>query len=156
MAPSILPTSGESRPLPPAITALLEEATNEYAAQRGRTWLVAFPSHLRMNRCDDDWEGPPESSPKCGKIIDGVVYLPLRCINTLGRTSLSRNASVAFLIDSDGKEMTRLHDFAKRAGARLVANAPHWFSVSGHADPATLWAIALMFASPKARLEYPE
>lgn len=141
--------------LPKPVENLLTEAAAAFATDRSRLWLVAFPAELPLNRCDDESGGLPESSPKCGKIIDGVVYLPLRCFTVVGSTGLGGGGrSVGFLIDASGKQAVRFRDFARRSGAALAAYPPPWFSVTGNASPEVFWAIALMFQSPKARREY--
>lgn len=143
--------------LPGPVEDLLHEAATSFAAKRSRLWLVAFPAELGFNRCDEGSEGLPEFSPKCGKIIDNVVYLPLRCLTIIGSANLGADKGrVMFLIDAADKTTEQFADFARRAGAALAAYPPPWFSVTGNGRPDEYWAIALMFMSPKARREYPE
>lgn len=143
--------------LPKTVGDLLTEAAAAFAAKRSRLWLIAFPAKLSLERCDGEAVGRPEYSSKCGKIIDNVVYLPLRCFTVVGSANLGDNKGrVTFLIDAADKTTEQFADFSRRAGAALAAYPPPWFSVTGNGKPDELWAMALMFMSPKARREYPQ
>lgn len=151
-ASDTVPTS-TSR-LPKEVEILLDEAKRAYASNHSRVWLVAVPSGSKMQRCTDPFT--PESSKDCGRIIDGVVYLPLLCFTGLGEVNLKNGQAVSFMIDAAGDEMTAFYEFSRRAGAALVAHLPDWNSCTGMTDPATMWATALMFTAPEARRHLPE
>ncbi len=144
-----------SADLPKPIEQLLAEATTAYASKRSRVWLVAFPTGLKIQAGIDLLRS--ESSDNCGKILDGAVHLPARCITPLGHVNLSDTGqSVTFVIDAADTGLEEFHSFARRAGAALVAYPPAWLKYSGNTDPATMWAIALTFVSPSAKRAYPE
>lgn len=145
------------RPAARSVAGLLDEATRAFASERSRTWLVAFRAGLTFNRPDNDGELLIEANPNYGKVIDGVLRLPVRCVTALGEVNLGQSGPrISFLIDGDGDGVRRFYEFSRRAGAELLANPPAWAKFSGYAKSATLWAMAIMFASPKSRKEHPE
>lgn len=126
---------------------LLETARQAYAASRDDVVLVAFPSGVRVVRCD-------RQDPHAYHIHDGQLRLPWGGIAPVGQVTLADAADfaiVAFALPyRDADEMDQFFTFAGQAGAALVAGPPAWAHLTRLADARGTWVAALFFLSPAA------
>jgi hypothetical protein len=133
---------------PSTIAALRDTAVKEYAGTADSFWLAAGPDTgggLRVDRCE-------RNDPAAGSIRNGVMLLPFGCFRPLGGVNLGdqgRYKQLSFSLGG-GEELERFHEFARQAGAALVAAPPAWFEMKAASDPVTAWVALLFFASPAA------
>ncbi|QDT75574.1 hypothetical protein [Lacipirellula limnantheis] len=129
-------------------TSLQYLAESEYAASKNTFWLAAVASEIDIDRCDHYDE-------RCGKLVDGKIWLPWGCIKYLGGVVLNGESQwklLAFsLLHQNPEEWERYLSFAAAAGAMMVAHPPTWMPAAMRpSDPTSTWVAALFFYAPRA------
>lgn len=128
----------------PSLANLLRVAKEGYANTDKSCWLAAgliTGDGLRVQRCK-------ECDPAAGTIRVGIMWLPFGCVRALDSITLGERGRYKLLALSlrDNAEMDRFAEFARQAGADLVAAPPAWIKITA-SDPVTTWA-ALLFLAP--------
>jgi hypothetical protein len=132
-----------------ALANLRSAATKEYANTANSFWLAAglqTGEGLKVNRCN-------QHDPAAGTIRDGVMWLPFGCVYPLDSVKHSDGGCYKLVSFSlgDGAELERFTEFARQAGAALVATPPTWVGAMTASDPVTTWAALLFFSRFTAR-----
>lgn len=95
----------------------------------------------KMDCCEDD-------SPNMGEIVDGKFMWPWRSISAMGSANIEEIGSFVFMCLNDAEKPNKFQDFAREAGAILLAASPNWLPSFIPISPNTLWTLAIIFLSP--------
>jgi hypothetical protein len=136
----------ENRAPAGGLSALLREATTACAESRGRFWLIASVSD-RLQKCKDESEA--------GRIDEtGAALFPFASLAGGGSIKIEERFYSMLLMTRGGRaadeDMQRFHDFARRAGATLLADpCTCTWEIGTCLTPKEFWLGGLLFCAPK-------
>jgi hypothetical protein len=147
------------------LDTLIAHAKRQHANSTGDFWLLAFPHPFSLTRCNQSdtqcmtvqWTpGAHEGDPP-----QRHLFMPFGAMKGLGAVDVVGGATYMLLLVAlpvpSGPEvvgaMDTFADFAKSAGAELLARRPDWFAANFKrlGAAAETWGAALMFNAPERR-----